>query len=300
MPLPSPVNELWNVWRDLEGHTSKAVIVNLYGAPGTARDAIRELFLNGSQRPGALRVLDLPTDARPEADLNVVVLDPSFGPTHAELATLRKLDSKSLVIVLMGGDPRQGEARRREVATSVGVKPDQIVMAPTLTELRQQLVKRVLERFEEETLPLARQFPFLREEAANSEIRSTAQQNALVGVIPVPGADMPVMTANQIKMVLRLAAIYDQTMSVERAREVLVVLGGGFAFRTVARQLAKFVPGPGWIVGGAVGYSGTLALGKAAIEYFRHVAAPVEPLRRTPEGAPIIDTDARPVEQTES
>lgn len=299
MPLPTPVNELWNVWRDLEGHSSKAVLVNLFGAPGTARDAIRELFLNGSQRPGALRVLDLPTDARPEADLNIVVLDPAFGPTHAELATLRKLDVQSLVLVLLGGDPRQSEARQREVAASVGVKADQIILAPTLTELRPRLVKRLLERFSEETLPLARQFPFLREEAANQEIKATAQQNALVGVIPVPGADMPVMTANQIKMVLRLAAIYDQTMSVERAREVMVVLGGGFAFRTVARQLAKFVPGPGWIVAGSVGYTGTLAMGKAAIEYFRHVAAPETPLKRTPEGAPIIDAEAQPVENTE-
>ena len=83
---------------------------------------------------------------------------------------------------------------------------------------------------------------------------------------------MPIMTANQIKMILRMAAMFDMPMSIERVRELLAVAGGGFALRTVARELIKFIPGPGWVFAGGIGYSGTLTMGKAALEYLRRVS----------------------------
>ena len=45
-------------------------------------------------------------------------------------------------------------------------------------------------------------------------------------------------------------------------------MGTGFVLRTLARQALDFVPGFGWAVKGAVGFSGTVALGQAAIAYF--------------------------------
>jgi uncharacterized protein (DUF697 family) len=104
-------------------------------------------------------------------------------------------------------------------------------------------------------------------------------------------------------MVLRLAAIYDQPLSPDRLREVLAVLGGGFALRSAARQVAKFIPGPGWLVGGAIGYTGTFAMGKAAIEYFRRTTElPPAPPRttRTSTGETVIDAEATSVDPSES
>ena len=43
----------------------------------------------------------------------------------------------------------------------------------------------------------------------------------MIGAMPVPGADMPLMTGNQVKMVMRLAAIHDQPLSYDRLKEVL-------------------------------------------------------------------------------
>ena len=269
MQLPAPVQELWNVWREIEGKARHAAMVNLYGPAGETRDALKQLFLQRSGRPGSLRVLELGTVAPPEADVHLVLLDPAFGPTSAELKVLRAINPEQIVAVLLGGEAGQHEARRREVATSIGLRTDQVLAAPSLSALRPVLARRLLAQFEDFLVPLAKQFPFLREEAAEQEMQSTAKQNALVGAIPVPGADMPIMTANQVKMVLRLAAIYDQPMTFDRLKEVMAVVGGAFAFRTAARQLTKFIPGPGWIVGGAMGYTGTFAMGKAAIEYFR-------------------------------
>jgi uncharacterized protein (DUF697 family) len=76
------------------------------------------------------------------------------------------------------------------------------------------------------------------------------------------------MTGNQVKLILDLAVIYDQPLNQERLKEVLSVVGGGLALRATARQLAKFVPGPGWLLAGAMGYAGTQALGRAAMAYF--------------------------------
>jgi uncharacterized protein (DUF697 family) len=79
---------------------------------------------------------------------------------------------------------------------------------------------------------------------------------------------MPAMTANQIRMVLKIAHAYGEELGIDRAVEILSIVGTGFVLRTLARQALDFVPGFGWAVKGAVGFSGTVALGQAAIAYF--------------------------------
>ncbi len=111
--------------------------------------------------------------------------------------------------------------------------------------------------------------PELREELSKNIINNTARQNAVIGAsLFIPGADFPVLTLNQMKMVIELAALYDKELSVQRARELVVTLGSGFVFRSFARQLLGIIPGPGFIVKGSVAYGGTVALGKLAQKYF--------------------------------
>ncbi len=126
---------------------------------------------------------------------------------------------------------------------------------------------------------LAKRLPALRRAVAERLVLHGAQQNAVIGaVIIIPGADMPAMTLNQIRMVLRIASAYDEELGLDRALEILSVVGTGLVFRTLARQALDFVPGFGWAVKGAVGFSGTVALGSAAIEYFE-AGAPLTPAR---------------------
>lgn len=112
-------------------------------------------------------------------------------------------------------------------------------------------------------------YPFVRRPLAHDAVSSTALQNAGIGVVVfVPGADMPLMTANQIKMILQIAAAYGQPLGPERVLELLGVLVNAFIFRNISRQIAGFVPALGWAVKGTMGYLGTQAIGRAAIEYF--------------------------------
>lgn len=127
----------------------------------------------------------------------------------------------------------------------------------------------LVERLSGKRLALAHNFPFMRKAVAEEAVKATALQNALIGtVVIIPGADMPLMTLNQAKMLLQIAAAYGQRLGTERVKELAAVVGGGFAMRAVARQLLVFVPGFGWAVKGAIAYGGTIAMGKAAVSYF--------------------------------
>ena len=127
----------------------------------------------------------------------------------------------------------------------------------------------VIATCQEKKLSLALAFPFVRKPLSLEAVNVTAVQNAGIGlVVFIPGADMPVMTLNQAKMLLQIAAAYGQPMNAERAKELAAVVAGAFAFRTVARQACAFAPVVGWVAKAAIGYTGTLAMGRAAVEYF--------------------------------
>ena len=112
-------------------------------------------------------------------------------------------------------------------------------------------------------------FPFVRRPLATDAVMATAVQNAGVGLVPlISGADLPIMTLNQAKMVLQIAAAYGQPMEKDRAKEVIPVIINAFACRTLARGLIEFVPVLGYVVRPGIGYSATVALGYAMIEYF--------------------------------
>jgi uncharacterized protein (DUF697 family) len=68
--------------------------------------------------------------------------------------------------------------------------------------------------------------------------------------------------------VLRLAAAYGQELDAQRLPEILGVVGTGLGLRAAARQALGVVPIAGWAVKGGVAYTGTRALGEAAIRYF--------------------------------
>lgn len=121
----------------------------------------------------------------------------------------------------------------------------------------------------EKRLAYALAFPFVRRPLALEAVSETAVQNAGVGLIPfLRAADLPIMTLNQSKMVLQIAAAYGKPLSYERAKEILVVVGGAFGCRSIARKLTGYVPALGGVVRVGVGFAGTEAMGRAIIEYF--------------------------------
>jgi uncharacterized protein (DUF697 family) len=124
-------------------------------------------------------------------------------------------------------------------------------------------------RLGEDGTALAARLPVLRPAVCRRVIAHFARRNAVISAaVFIPGVDLPVLTLNQIRMVLRIAQAYGEELDRDRAAELLAVVGAAFGFRAAARELLDFVPVAGWAVKGAVAYVGTKALGEAAVRYF--------------------------------
>ena len=132
-----------------------------------------------------------------------------------------------------------------------------------------EIAAAVARRLGEDGTSLAARLPVLRGAVCSELIRSFSKRNAIVSAaVFVPGVDLPVLTLNQARLVLRIALAHGQEIDNSRAIELLGVVGAGFGFRAVARELLDFVPVAGWAIKGAIAYGGTKAVGEAAVRYF--------------------------------
>jgi uncharacterized protein (DUF697 family) len=136
----------------------------------------------------------------------------------------------------------------------------------------EEVARRIAAVLGELGTSLAARLPIVREAVVEDLIRSFSRRNGLVGAaVWIPGVDLPLLTLNQIRLVLRIALAHGEEIDGSRVPELLGVVGAGFGLRTLARQLLDFVPVAGWVVKGAVAYAGTRAIGEAAGQYFGSV-----------------------------
>ncbi len=109
-------------------------------------------------------------------------------------------------------------------------------------------------------------------EIARSSIKSFTAVCSVIGVQPIPLADLPVLTALQTLMVGMIVHVSGRKLSPRLVAEFIgamgVNFGIGLAFRQTARALVKVVPVWGNAVSGAMAGAGTYAIGRAAIAYF--------------------------------
>jgi uncharacterized protein (DUF697 family) len=225
------------------------------GAPELARALVRELGKGG--RSGAVR------EGGGYSRIAALVYVLVAPPTAEDEAELKAADKKRVPIVVLLADERLDVSVPYVLATDV-VRARKGEPLPV-----ERIADAVVKRLGEEAAPLAARVPALRRPAARELVNRFARKNAIVSAaVFIPAADLPLLTMNQIRMVLRIAQVYGHDVDRRRAVELLGVLGTGFGLRTVARELLDFLPGPGWLLKGAVAYGGTRALGEAAIRYF--------------------------------
>jgi uncharacterized protein (DUF697 family) len=184
--------------------------------------------------------------------------------TAADEETLKLAERKGVevVCVLLGAGP--------DPVDVPFVLATNVVQVPAGAAVPvQEIVEAIAERADERAYMWAARLPVLRRAVVEHIIEKFSRQNGILGVaIFIPGADMPVLTLNQIRMVFRIAAAYGEEIDRDRAFEILAVIGAGFGFRALAREALGFVPGVGWAIKGGIAYVGTKALGRAAARYF--------------------------------
>jgi uncharacterized protein (DUF697 family) len=231
-----------------------------------AKEKIRPRTASGTVD---VEVCDEGTVVEPAPHTDAVILLAGSGTRAGAASVAAAHREVTPVVVLAVGEELGGLDYR------LGQPSEDVLLGLDPLELcGPKLGKWLADRLVHKRLPLARNFEFAREAVANTFVTSTAWQNALIGAVVVfPGADMPLMTANQAKMILRIAAAYGEPVgAASRLGELAAVVGSGYLFRTVARQVLTAVPGFGWAVKGGIGFTGTVAMGKAAVAYFEQGA----------------------------
>jgi hypothetical protein len=134
---------------------------------------------------------------------------------------------------------------------------------------------------EELSLPLARQFPGLRQPVVDGIIQAVARENALFAIttalpdvvpslIELPWAlgewasDTAFLTVNQVRMAFLIGAACGREVGFAHQKiEILSIAAGAFGWRAIARELAGKIPfGGGLIPKGMIAYAGTYMVGK--------------------------------------
>jgi uncharacterized protein (DUF697 family) len=208
-------------------------------------------------KAGAVR-----TDGRAE-DAAVLVRVLAGEPTEEDVAAARAAAREGVPVVAVQTSGDAGTELPYVLATDVVVCP------PGAGFPVEAILERVAERLGEHGTSLAARVPALREPLCAELIESFSRRNGVLGAaIFVPGADFPVLTLNQLRLVLRIAAAHGVEIDQSRLPEVAGTVAVGFGCRAAARRLLGTVPAPSWAVKGAVAYTGTRAVGEAARLYF--------------------------------
>jgi small GTP-binding protein len=207
-----------------------------------------------------------------DANVVLLVLDAVAGVRQSDYALLQQLKStdKPVVVALNKIDllKKNLDVVVADACDKLG-EPGLIpISAKRGTNVAHPLLPRLIDAHPALAVALGRALPGYRRQAANKVIRNAALFNAAIGAEPIPGLDIPFLMAVQARMVLRLAAIYGESMTFQRANTLAASIVGGMALRYLAMEGAKFIPGPGWIVAAVLSGIGTWGIGQVAIQYF--------------------------------
>ena len=260
--LPLSLSKAVDAWREASAKTAESGGVTIAGDPDLVA-AAQARFSSGGTVPSVW--------VRPLADLASL----ASVPGEILLVFVRPEDEAAALAALGQAAPKGGAI----VAVDEGLAATDKVSRPLTRCSRlsfsatepgwRRLYGVCIEIAGDKASALGRRYPALRPAGVNRVIYRTAAQNALIGVaFFVPGADMPPMTANQVKMVLAIGSIYGAEIDRERAIELAGIVAAGFGLRALARSLVRSLPGIGLVVKAASGYAATVAMGMAAARYF--------------------------------
>lgn len=270
-PVNSGKSTLFNLLKGRKVSPVKAV-------PGTTKELITEevgpfilVDTPGFGEVGGVDRAAIARAAAEAADVVILVLDGAAGLHQSDYDLYESLRTARvpLVVALNKIDLiKRDLAEVQEDAERKLGTPVIPISARTGTGVGEQLIPAIVEVHPPVAVALGRALPRYRHQISHRIVRGAAALGALIAAEPIPGMDIPLLLATQVRMVLRIAAIYGESLSVPHAREMLTTVAGGVALRYLAAEAGKLLPGPGWLVGALVTGLGTMAIGEAAIAYF--------------------------------
>lgn len=250
-----------------------------------ARTSILQSHLQQGPRSAKLPVTAIPLyhlplsagdlDALAAYDLRIVLLD---DPAQLSDQDVQSLSAQPAPLLIVLDQPQ-------EAASSVGMpdsRPTNVITCPLhdAAVVDQLLLPALLDQLPGRDLALGRAYPGLRDTVCRELIQDTCTTNAIYaggtglasmvpGIgIPFAVADIVILTKNQIMMAYKIALVMGESGSL---RDVLPqmasVVGAGFMWRQIARELAVLVP-LGVVLKVAIAYAGTYVTGHAMFHWY--------------------------------
>ncbi len=115
---------------------------------------------------------------------------------------------------------------------------------------------------------LAREIPELREKLSNKCIKRAILNSISIISISLPIEDIYPLLGLQIALVLEIAKIYGEEITIGRIKEIITAITGGYIFKKLFKFLSKSFPNAGKILNILVATAGTYAIGKVFQVYF--------------------------------
>src|SRR6266567_4071935 len=213
-----------------------------------------------------------------QASVIVFLIDASKGLQSIDrelYESIKKLKKPIIVAVnkidvLKGGE--SGDQLATKAAVMLGVVGVIPISGKTGQNVAEELIPAMIEASPEAALVIGHELPAYRRSAAQRIIRNSTLLSLAAGIEPIPLIDIPILLGTQIRLVLRLAALYgeplDSNDAKKHARELIVTMAGGLGLRYLAEQAAKAVPIGGDFVAGAIAGAATWSIGQVALEYY--------------------------------
>lgn len=258
--------------------TTQAAVVEQFGpftlvdTPGFGEASDESRAAGGSGAPGQ-RHADLAMAEIKKAKLALLLLDAGAGVRQSDLQLYHLLRSDEVPVIVVLNKVDLVRRDLRAVLTDLAFRLQGVqaipISAKTGAGVADKLIPALIQADSSLAVVIGRALPGYRAEAARHVIRTATLWSLLLGAEPIPGLDLPLLLVMQARMVLRLGAIYGENISGHYARELVSAMAGALLARYVGEELAKLVPGPGWLISGAVAAAATLTMGRLAETYFQ-------------------------------
>ena len=221
---------------------------------------------------------DVAESGMAEASVIVFLIDATQGLQAEDrrlFENIKKLQKPIILAVNKVDTLKSREAGDQlaiEVASALGEVGVIPISARTGQNIAEELIPAMIQASPDAALVIGHELPAYRREAAQRIIRNATLLSLTAGLEPIPLVDIPILLGIQIRLVLRLAALYGESLDSadfkKHAREMIVTMAGGLGMRYLAEQAAKAVPFGGDIVAGIIAGAGTWAIGQVALEYY--------------------------------
>lgn len=245
---------------------------------GTTKDLVRTDFgpFTLVDTPGHLP--DIMESGMKQASVIVFLIDATKGLTKQDrelYETIQKMKKPTIIAVnkideLKGGE--SGDQIATEIAVMLGVAGVIPISARTGKNVADELIPAMIDASPEAALVIGYELPKYRREAAQRIIRNAMLVSLAAGLEPIPLVDIPILLGTQIRLVLRLAALYGEPLNSadgrNHARELVATMAGGLGLRFLAEQAAKAVPFGGDFIAGVIAGAATWSIGEVALEYY--------------------------------